>query len=319
MRSVRTLAPLLALVTVLVLATTAAALTPNRTIVAPLPVQDLALTGTSVAYVADAPSGLRCGRIGFWNTRTGATLSIDAKELCVDEASTGQGIWDVAVATKRVLWLTFAGGNFREWFLWTATTTKRTPRQLRFVSRPVEDPPPIVIGPGTAAGIPYAVDRQIVYLGDDGRAIFRTTVASPVRALASHLNGRFGVVVAALLANGTVVGLDGNGEQEIAWDPPGTVTALGLDDLRGIAVQVEREVSFPGGEVTLPRGARMADFAQGRILWTRDGDLGQTLVTGESRRLVDGTARKSVNGQLERQGIAWSQGRVVRWRAGALP
>ena len=319
MRWSRGLGALFAVATALAVTGGAAALTPDRTLVASLPVRDLALTGRTVAYVADAPVRLQCARIGLWNTATNRRFPFDAKEQCLEQGSTGQGVWDVSVATTRLLWLTYAGGNFREWSLWTATTTRRRPRLLRFVARDVDAPPPIVLGPGTAEGIPYAVYREIVYLGDDGRAIFRTTVASPVRALASRLRGRFVIVVAALLADGTVVGLGSGGEQHIAWDPPGTVTALGLDDLVGIAVQVGREISFPGGEVMLPSGAVMVDLAQGRILWTRAGDLGATSVTGKTTRLVDGTPTNPAFGQLDARGAAWARGRAVRWRAGRLP
>lgn len=299
----------------------AAALTPTRSIATTLPVQDLALTGRSVAFVADAPPArLQCARIGLWSPTRNQRWSFDSRELCQDLASTGQGVWDVAVATRRLLWLTYTGGNFREWFLWTATTSRKAPRQLRFVSRDVDAPAPIVIGPGTPEGIPYAVDREVVYLGDDGRAIFKTTVASPVRALAADLHGRFGVTVAALLSSGRVVGLDRSGQEQLRQDyPPGAVTALALDSAIGIAVQIGDSVTFAGGEAALPRGARMVDLAQGRVLWTRGGDLGETLLTGGSRRLVDGTAAQPVYGRLDVRGIAWARGRTVRWRAGALP
>jgi len=244
----------------LAVATGAAALQPASAIVAPRPVQEIALTGRSIGYVADARKRLECGRIGFWNTSTGTSFTVHAREMCTEETSTGQGISNVSVAMNRLLWLTYAGGNFREWFLWTATTTRRTPRQLRFVSRRVESPPPIVLGPGTQQGIPYAVDRRIVYLGDDGRPIFVKAMAAPVQALASDSQGRFGITVAALLSNGEIVGLDASGEEEFTMTfPPGAVVAVELDRRIGLAVQVGRRVTFPGGEVTLPPGARMVD------------------------------------------------------------
>jgi hypothetical protein len=304
----------------LAVATGAAALQPASAIVAPRPVQEIALTGRSIGYVADAPKRLECGRIGFWNTSTETSFTVNAREMCTEETSTGQGISDISVATNRLLWLTYAGGNFRDWFLWTATTTRRTPRQLQFVSRPVESPPPIVLGPGTQQGIPYAVDRRIVYLGDDGRPIFVKVLAAPVRALASDSQGRFGITVAALLSNGEIVGLDQSGEEEFTMTfQPGAVAAVELDRLLGLAVQVGGQVTFPGGEVTLPPGARMVDFGQGRVLWVRAGDLGATTVAGKTRRLVDGTPERPASGQIEPQGIAWSVGRAVRWHPGAPP
>jgi len=64
----------------------------------------------------------------------------------------------------------------------------------------------------------------------------------------------------------------------------------------------------------------MVDVAQGRILWTRAGDLGATTIaTGKSERLVDGTNASPVYGQIEPRGYAWAQGKLVRWRSGRLP
>ena len=298
----------------------AAALAPDRTIVTSLPVRNLALTGRSVAFVADAPVRLQCARIGLWNTATNRRFTFDSKEQCLEEASTGQGVWDVAVATHRLLWLTYAGGNLREWTLWTATTTRLTPRQLRFVARGVDAAPPIVVGPGTPEGVPYAIDRQVVYLADNGAEIFRTTVAAPVRAIAAG-PGPNGVRVATLLASGLVVGLDGRGQNVTTSDrfPASPVAALRVTT-RGIALQEQNEVHFDDALVKLPRGAKMVDVAQGRVLWTRAGNLGATTIaTGTSVRLVNGTRGRPTYGQLEPLGIAWSVGRAVRWRPGALP
>jgi hypothetical protein len=301
------------------------ALVPNRILLTGLPVRDLALTGHSVAFVTDAnPDELRCARIGLWNTRTSRRYVFDAKEQCLELTSTGQGVWDVAVATKRLLWITYGGGNIREWTLWTATTTRTRPRQLRFVARDVDARAPIVIGPGTAKGVPYAVDRQIVYLGDDGKAIFRTTVASPVRAIAAGYGGR--LRVAALLTNGRVVGLDEAGDEYTSEAfPVDAVTAIRVTG-RGTAVQVGRDVEIvpprahDGPTVTIPVGASMVDVAQGRILWSRDGDLGTTTIaTGESVRLNDGGPKRPYSGQLESRGYVWACCKLVRWRGGRLP
>jgi hypothetical protein len=303
-----------------VLAGAASALTPTSTRVAPLPVQDLALTGRALAYVADRPSGLQCSRIGYWHTGTGRAFAIDARELCQDEASTGQGVWDVSVATRRILWLTYTGGNFREWFLWTATTTRTTPRRLRFVARDVDAPPPIVLGPGTDYAVPYAVDREVVFLADNGKALFRTTAPAPVRALTSHPRiRRFGAAVVALLASNELLGLDGTGTEVFRVDVPPGVSAIAYDDLSAVLYQRGRTVHSDARDVVLPAGAAMVDAARGQILWTRAGDLGVTVIaTGRTRRLVDGSPARPVHGQLELSGLSWAQGRVVRWRAGPL-
>jgi hypothetical protein len=269
--------------------------------------------------VADAPARLECARIGLWYTATNRRFVFDAKEQCIEEASTGQGVWEVALARDRLLWATYAGGNIREWSLWTATTTRPKPRQLRFVARDVDDPPPIVVGTGTVDGVPYAVDRTVVYLGENGKAIFETTVATPVRAIAAGNGGR--LRVAALLESGLLIGLDARGQHVVTVDvsPPGSVRAVRVSGL-GLAFQIGREVDIGDVAVKLPAGATMVDVAQGRVLWTRAGDLGATTIaTGKSVRLVDGTPDTPAFGQIEPQGIVWSLGRAVRWRAGALP
>jgi hypothetical protein len=228
----------------------------------------------------------------------------------------------VAVATRRLLWLTYAGGNIREWTLWTATTTRKSPRQLRFVARDVDDPPPIVIGPATVDAVPYAVDRQVTYLGDDGRAIFRWTAPVSIRAVAAGAGPR-NWRVAALQDNGTLVVLNGAGTPVYDASVEGEhVRSVRLAPL-GLIVQMKQNaiISKPSLDhvvVPVPAGALMVDVAQGRILWTRAGDLGATrIATGKSVRLVDGTLEKPAHGQIEPQGVAWSVGRVLRW-GGAL-
>jgi hypothetical protein len=303
-----------------------AAPNPSRSIVASVPVRDLALTGRSVAYVTDArPDELRCARVGLWNPATNRRYVFDAKEQCRELTSTGQGVWDVAVATNRLLWITYGGGNIREWTLWTATTTRRSTRQLRFVARDVDSAPPIVIGPGFHDRVPYAVNREVVLLGDDGRAIFKTTVPSPVRLIATG-PGPPGCIVAVFVASGALLCLDraGTVTPSTAY-PTKSVKALGVLP-PGAAIQVYREVAVvpPGAHeapiVTLPRGATMVDVGQERVVWERAGDLGATTIaSGTSVRLVDGSQARPVLGQLSPSGLAWAQGRVLRWRAGRLP
>jgi hypothetical protein len=313
----------LLLIAVVGASSASATLIPRRTIATALPVHDLALTGRSAAYVADAgPDELRCARIGLWNTATNRRFALDAREQCLEPASTGQGVWDVSIATRRVLWITYAGGNIREWTLWTATTTRRAPRQLRFVARDVDAAPPIVLGPGTNYAVPYAVDREIVYLADDGKALFRTAVSAPVRALTSHrlTRPRRPADVVALLASNELIGLDETGAEVFRAAVPAGVSAIAYDDRRSILYQLGNVVHADREDVALPAGAVMVDASRGVILWTRAGDLGVTsMATRASRLLVDGSRAKPVVGQLELGGLAWASGHQVRWRWGRLP
>jgi hypothetical protein len=297
--------------------------TPTRTIATALPVRDLALTGRSVAYVADAGlDQLRCAHISLWNTATNRRSVFDSKEQCVDLTSTGQGVWDIAVATNRLLWITYGGGNIREWTLWTATATRRTPRRLRFVARDVDAAPPIVLGPGTSYAVPYAVDREIVYLANDGAALFRTTVTAPVRALASHplTRPRGPAAVVALLASNELIGLHETGTEVFRVAVPAGVSAIAYDDRRSILYQLGNVVHTDSGDVALPAGAVMVDASRGLILWTRAGDLGVTsMATRASKLLVDGSRTRPVVGQIELGGLAWASGHQVRWRVGRVP
>jgi hypothetical protein len=230
------------------------------------------------------------------------------------------------VTQNRAFWLQYAGGNTREWMLYSGTTTSR-PKLLRLVRQSADspEPPPLVLGPGTARGVPYAAGRQVVYVGSDGRAIFRAQVRAPVVALAAGAGPR-GVEVAALLRDGWVVALDGLGH-EYAAEPygPGTVQALALSG-SGVAVQVGSEVritpprTHAGVTVRLPGGARLLDLAQRRVLYVVRGDVWSALIdTGSRQLLVDGTPAQPANGQLDVRGLAWTRGRTVAWRPGALP
>ena len=89
------------------------------------------------------------------------------------------------MSAQRSLWIQYAGGNLRDWQLFTATRTKTKPRQLAFVEQDVELPSPIVVGQGTLAAVPYAVKQTVTYLGDNGAAVFKWTAPASVRLLAS--------------------------------------------------------------------------------------------------------------------------------------
>ena len=64
-------------------------------------------------------------------------------------AAPAPGSARIGVSGNRVLWVRYNGGNERDWQLMTATTTQRTPRQLRFVPQDVELPSPFAIGDST--------------------------------------------------------------------------------------------------------------------------------------------------------------------------
>lgn len=297
----------------------------GRSLAAPGRMLTLALTGRHVAF-AVGTTRTQCPQVQLWLTESNTRHRFPWRLAgCKEGPSTGFGIPSVAVAKTRIIWLAYIGGNLRDWMLWTATPTRKKARQLRFVERDVDAPAPIVLGPGTAEGVPFAVDNEIVYLGDDGRAIFKATVGSPVRALAAGA-GPAGLKIAALLANGSVVGLDRAGREVMAqMYPAAAVTAVRVMAL-GVAVQVGSVVQIvsPRSDervtVRLPARSTMLDAAQRRILHARAGDLWAVRIAGgRTTRVVDATAALPAYGQIEQQGLAWSRGSTLRWQPGALP
>ena len=63
------------------------------------------------------------------------TIRFPRSATACESTSTGTGIAGVATARGRVLWLYYAGGNLRDWLLYTASVGTRTPKRLRFVER----------------------------------------------------------------------------------------------------------------------------------------------------------------------------------------
>ncbi len=300
------------------------AVQPTKSLSKPAPIAGVALTGANVAYAVAAAPG-DCDHAELWlGAKKVIRFGKKSGFPCSEVTSTGQGIWDISVAKTRVLWISYVGGNLRDWQLWTATPTKRAPKRLRFVERDVDAPPPIVVGPGTTQGAPFAVDANVVYLGENGAPVFKATLAAPVRALAAG-KGPSGIRVVAALASGTVVALDGNGSTVTEFPyPAGQVKAVRLTST-AVVVQAGNEVEFltpgPGGaSVTLPGGSVLLDVAQGRLLYTRQGDLrARGILAGPDVLLADGTPGKPARGQLEAPGFAWSLGKRVNWRPGPLP
>ena len=198
---------LLALAALLVLAPAGGAASV-RAVTAPARVLALELDGSFIAY-AVGRSAQDCNRVFVWNLASRGVTKLGRKTNC-EQTSTGNSIAAVSVAGKRVLWVHFAGGNIREWSLWTATTTKPSPLRLRFVSRDVDAPAPIVIGQGDSSTrgdlLPYAVDRAVVALRVDGSRRFAWTAPARVIAL-SALNGELAVAT----EGATVTILDAGG------------------------------------------------------------------------------------------------------------
>jgi hypothetical protein len=216
------------------------------------------------------------------------------------------------------VWVSYAGGNLTDWELWTATATKKTPRRLAFLERDTSDPAPVVVGAGTALGVPYAVETTVTWLGSNGAAIFHSELPIAVRAVTSG-NGPNDWRVAALLDTGDVVVLNHAGAIDATYPfAPDQVKWIGLGP-GGLVVQlpkakVEIRSTGPTRTVQLPANAIVVDYAEGRILYR----VGQSyrlrsVGTGGDVALLQGSRKSRLVVALDTHGMAWAQGRTVNW------
>jgi hypothetical protein len=292
----------------------AAVQTPGRTIVRGGPVGPIALNHASLAFVVGR-SKADCDHVELWNTDTKGTWRFGRPGPCTNLGSTGAAVTAVAVSQNRVVWIRYNGGNLRDWQLMTATTTRKTPRQLRFVEQDVDLPSPFAVGDAThGMGIPYAAGRDVVLLGANGAATFVHTAPSRVLAVTGG-RGPEGAVVAALLETGEIELLrnDGSVARTVAF-PAGDVRAIALAPA-GLVVQLPGGIEIRKGNrttsVTMPAGAVMTDYAEGRILYSaRNGDVRARKVAGgqDTLLLKGGSGARALTATLDTHGLAWARG-----------
>lgn len=295
---------------------------PGRTIVRGGPVGPVALNHASLAFVVGR-SKSDCDHVELWDTDTRGAWRFGRPGPCTNLGSTGAAITAVGVSRNRVVWIRYNGGNLRDWQLMTATTTQKTPRQLRFVEQDVDLPSPFAVGDAThGGGIPYAAGREVVLLGADGAATFRHTAPARVLSVTAG-RGPAGAVLAALLETGEVELLRANGSvtRTVAF-PVRDVRAIALAPA-GLVVQLPGRVEVRNGarttSVPLPDGAVMTDYAEGRVLYTRSGTVhALKAADGRDTLLVrGGTAARPVFATLDTHGLAWARGRSLSFACAA--
>jgi hypothetical protein len=319
-RSMRRLLPALTLAALLVPASATGLLTPGRTVTNAAPVTALSVTHRTVVW-AVGQSRLDCGHVRLWDTATFGLWTFGNRTIrgCEEGPSGGFGIGQVATSGRRVFWVTHIGGNTTDYQLWTATPTRRSPRRLAFESAETGDPSPIVLGPGTKEGVPYAVGSTVTYVSDSGARLFRTKLDSPVRLLAAGPSFGTARVIAAL-ADGEVVVLSRTGAR-VRTDAyePGAVRAVELA-YGGSVVQVGTTVnvgsSTAGTKITLPPGALMLDYRQ-RAIYYRVGTEARARALGSgSDTLLQRIVIKPWQPMLFSVdwGAGWAKGGTVNWR-----
>ena len=217
--------------------------------------------------------------------------------------------------------MTYVGGNVREETLWTATPSRATPRRLADASSDVDaGASPIVLGPGTSDGVPYAAGRTVTYVADNGARLFRVTLPSEVRLLSAGVGPGVARVVAAL-ADGSVVMLSRTGDI-LRTDPyeARAVSALALA-LPGPVVQVGTTIHVGPRAVTLPSGSTLLDFRQGRIVYAKGSRVRARHVTTGADSLLRVIPRRPWERLLfatDAWGSGWATGSSVSWRSGPL-
>lgn len=299
---------LLTLAVLLVLVPTAGAASV-RSVTAPAPVLALEQDGSRIAY-AVGRSASDCNRVYVWDITTRGVSKLGRRAHC-QQTSTGNAIAAVSIAGRRILWLHYAGGNIRDWSLWTATTTKPAPMRLRLVSRDVDAPAPIVIGQGddtvVSSLLPYAIDRIVIALRANGSRAFSWT--APARVVGIAARGR---ELAVATEGGTVTVLGAGGRINSTETYDSEVQEVRLT---GTAVVVQR------GRVLELRGDRSAlwSIPSGTRLADADGDRA-VLVGGGSVRTVDlrnGRIQIAASGavaRLEGARLTIGAGRIVSVR-----
>jgi len=294
---------------------------PGRTNVRNGQVRLVALNRASFAYMV-ARTKKDCDHIELWNTETKSTWRFGKPGPCIDLGSTGTGISSVGVSGNRALWVRYTGGNTRDWQLMTATTTQKTPKQLRLVEQDLDLPTPFVIGDATGGqGIPYAAGGEVVLLGANGAAVFKHTEPARIIAITSG-KGPTGAVVAALRETGQVVMLGADGS--LVWTvgyQPGAVKAIALAPA-GLIVQLAGEVQIrtPTGSsaVHLPSGAAMTDFSAGRILYALSNEVHAFKISNSKDTLLlkSNGGTPAIFATADTHGLGWAKGTSVNFACG---
>ena len=302
MRRILALALLLALVP-------AAAASTARERQAAGPVSTVAIAGTDVAYAAEYRRG--CHEVRLWDPASFADRRVASH--CFARTSTGSGIAGAIASGGRVVWLTYTGGNIREWSLWTKAGRAKA-RKIEFAAADVDGPAPIVLGSPWEGTLPYAVGRRIVALAPNGARSFSLTARDRVVALSVHTGG-----FAAVLADGAVLEIKpGRPVVEHAY-PAGEATAAVLTASRGLVVKTRAglEIHKAGAAVRtvpLPRGARFLGLSESLVAYGIGAELRLRNVDGTGDRLVRRLAPR-FHAELGRRGLVYASGRTLGFRA----
>jgi hypothetical protein len=105
-----------------------------------VPVAALAIDGSRIAYDGSARYVTKphaANRVLVWNVRTGRTVKVSGRKTAVaDSSSTGAGVFQLAIAGKRVAWLVNEGGNLEgDDYLFTSSLARPKEHQVASAMR----------------------------------------------------------------------------------------------------------------------------------------------------------------------------------------
>ncbi len=271
-------------------------------------VSAVGIAGTEIEYADQYRRG--CHEVRRWDVATRGDVRVASH--CFVSTSTGSGVAAAAVSEGRSLWLTYTGGNIREWSLWTKGDRARAKR-IAFVAADVDGPAPVVIGAAWEGSLPYAVGRKIVVLAPDGSRRLAVDAPDRVVSLSAHSRG-----FAAVLADGSVLRIGPTARilgvtpyepgfaQAAVLAAPGLVvkTVEGLEIHRDGAV---RKIPLPAGSRFFGLSEGLVAYGTGRQLRLRD--------TASGKDRLFRTLAPRFQAQLGRRGIVYASGRTLGFAA----
>jgi hypothetical protein len=245
------------------LAAGAAGATSRVTIPARTAVTALAADGTDVSF-ATTPSASDCDRVFVWQTSARKPVQLGKKQRCKSKTL---GITALAVTKGRALWVTGTGSPVATLRLWTATSTRTTPKALGTATRDVQanEPLPIVVGAAGGGLLPYAIGTIVTVLRSNGTS-FQWTAPARIIALAAR-GGRVAVAsegsrVTVLDGRGSVASVDLFASEVSAV----SMTGKGLLVQRGSTLELRRESD--AHEYTMTGAAQLDDADSKWAAWS---------------------------------------------------
>lgn len=268
----------------------------------PGPVTSVGTSEFTIAYVLEAPRG--CHEVRSWRSN-GADRRI--ARHCFSATSTGSGIAAVAYSKGRALYLAYAGGNIRDWMLYTKGESAA--RRIAFASRAVDAPPPIVVAQSSEWALAYAVGSRIVAFDDRGKRLFEHDAGSRVTALSTQQTG-----VAAVLESGRAIGLSYSGRLVASRDyAPADAQAAELT-VQGLLVKTRSAIELGSASVNrtfpVPPNARWLGFASGTFAYA----VGRSMYLGrvsDGKQVVYRRFAAPFVAQIGRITIATASGRTL--------